>query len=278
MTKKLFVYLFAFIISFAIAFGYYLFILGSKFSSTAVVYPTSTLNPQFLLEAGLRFGDEKELNELIEVLHSNDVALKVLSSIHKEKMESLNQEDISKLLKELKSNTAIERGINRSVSITVTHEDPILAANIANSYSTAGYDHLSDLVINSVEEHLNVMTELYDKKLEEVALLQDTLEKLETIGESKVEGMVLVKTPRYRFFDTKFEFEMKKLGEIKNHKEHLEGVIKKNVPQLFVVSQARPQTEISKSSSIFKSFLFSILSVLLLAVVRNRKRFFTTTH
>ncbi len=278
MTKKLLVYLFAFLISFALAFGYYIFILGSKFSSTAVVYPTSTLNPQFLLEAGLRFGDEKELNELIEVLHSNDVALKVLSSIHKEKMESLNQEDISKLLKELKSNTFIDRGINRSVSITVTNEDPILAANIANSYSTAGYEHLSDLVINSVEEHLNVMTELYDQKLEEVALLQDTLEKLETIGESKVEEMVLVKTPRYRFFDTKFEFEMKKLGEIKGHKEHLEGIIKKNVPQLFLVSRARSATDIPKSSSIFKSLLFSVLSVLLLAVVRNRKRFFTTTH
>lgn len=274
MTKKLLLYLFIFLIGFSIAFGYLNFIIGSKYSSTAVVYPTSTLNPQFLLEAGLRFGDEKELNELIEVLNSNDVALKVLVAIHKEKMEDLNQFEVSKLLKELKNNTSIDRGINRSVSITVLNEDPEMAANIANSFAAAGYEHLSELVINSVEEHLNVMTELYDKKLEEVSVLQDTIEKLEAIGESKAVGMILVKTPRYRFFDTKFEFEMKKLGEIKGHKEHLEGIIKKNVPKLFVVSQASPATEISKNSMFLKSLIFGVLAVLLFAVISNRKRFF----
>jgi hypothetical protein len=277
MTKNFLIYFFAFAVSFGIAYAYFIFFIGNKYSSTAVLYPTSTLNPQFLLEAGLRFGDEKELNELIEVLNSNDVALKVLIATHDQEIEKLSDVEISKLIKELKNITTIERGINRSVSITVLHSDPIKAAHIANSYSKSGYNHLSELVINSVQEHLNVMTELYDKKLDEVVVLQDTIEKLESLGESKVEGMVLVKTPRYRFFDTKFELEMKKLGEIKGHKEHLEGIIKKNVPQLFLVSKARPAVEIPIQTIFLKPLIFSGLAVLLLAVVRNRKLFFNIT-
>ncbi len=67
---------------------------------------------------------------------------------------------------------------------------------------------------------------------------------------------------------------MKKLGEIKNHKEHLEGIIKKNLPQLFLVSEARAATEIPKKSNVINSLIFGFFSVLLMAVLLNRKRFF----
>jgi hypothetical protein len=273
MQKKIIQYALAFTVSFSIAYSYFSFILLKKYTSTAVVYPTSTLNPQYLLEAGLRFGDEKELNEIIEVLNSNDVAIKVIVATTKDSIENHNSLEMSLAIKELNKNTEIKRGINRSVYITVKDEDPFRAALIANSYSKAAYEHLSELVIHSVKEHLNVMSYLYDQKLQEVAVLQDTLEKLEVLGASSVSGMVLVKTPRYRFFDTKFEFEMRKLGEIKNHKEHLEGIIKKNLPQLFVVSQARAATERPKNSNIVNSAIFAVFSVLLLAVLHNRKLF-----
>lgn len=274
MQKKIIQYALAFTVSFSIAYSYFSFILLKKYTSTAVVYPTSTLNPQYLLEAGLRFGDEKELNEIIEVLNSNDVAIKVIVATTKDSIENHNSLEMSLAIKELNKNTEIKRGINRSVYITVKDEDPFRAALIANSYSKAAYEHLSELVIHTVKEHLNVMSYLYDQKLQEVAVLQDTLEKLEVLGASSISGMVLVKTPRYRFFDTKFEFEMKKLGEIKSQKEHLEGIIKKNLPQLFVVSQARASTERPKNFNLVNSAIFAVFSVLLLGVLLNRKLFF----
>jgi capsular polysaccharide biosynthesis protein len=278
VKKKFVLYAVVFILGFGIAFSYFSFVITQKYVSTAVIYPTSTLNPQYLLEAGLRFGDEKELNELLEVLNSSDVAVKVIQATSMEGSDNLDNRTISKAIKELDRNTEIERGIHRSVKITVRDEDPARAALIANSYSNAAHEHLSELVIQSVQEHLKVMTDLYEEKFEEVALLRDTLEKLEALGESAVSGLILVKSPRYRFFDTKFEVEMKKLADLKSHKEHLEGLIKKNVPQLFLVSEARVATEIPKKPYLINSVIFAIFSVLLMATLLNRKRFFNRVN
>ena len=274
MSKKLTLYLIVLVISFSIAFGYLNFIVGSKYSSTAVIYPTSTLNPEFLMEAGLRFGDEKELNELIEILNSHDVAVKVLLSIHKGKLANFSDSEISILIQDLEKNTSIERGINRSVSITVLHEDPNLAASIANSYCAAAHEHFSELLTKSVEQQCKVSAQMYADKLNEVNILRDTLEKLESLGESKVVGMVLVNSPRYRLFDHKFENEMNTLAKLKYETERLNGIIKKDAPQLFVVSKAVASNSVNKKSILVRSGLFALMSFLFFAAIRNRKRFF----
>lgn len=274
MNKPTIKYFIVLISSFAIAFGYFKFIDTKYYTSTAVVYPTATLNPQFLLEGGLRFGDEKELNELLEVLQSNDVAIRVINEIQKNGMCNYCQNDITESIKELKNHTKIERNINRSANIIVEDISPNTAAFIANSYIKAAYEHLFNLIAKNITSQINPISSLYESKKAEVSFLQDTLEKLEALNEKKITGLMLNRTPRYRYFDTNYELELKKLGELKHLKENLEGVLKKKTTSLYVVSTATPSTEVSMIKPLVYSFLFSVFCLLSFAATINRTQFF----
>lgn len=274
MKKSIYSYLIIFATTLALCIGYILLFKGIEYHVKTVVYQSSTLNPQYLFAAGLRFGDEKELNELIEIVSSVDVRAKVYQKIKNETICHFCDLEEHGAIKILENATHIERGMNRSLNITIKDKDPELAALIANVYIEASYEHLSEMVMESVYPQLVAVKILYEEKLQEINVIQDTLQKLETLGESKVVQLVQVKSPRYRFYDTQYEAYLKRLTELNNYKEQLEEVIQKDVPKFFVINTARAADAKIDKLIFIKALFISLFITAAYVAFQNRKHFY----
>lgn len=277
MNKTFLNYILVFAASFLIAFGYFFF-LRTSYSAKVVLYPTSTLNPQYFLEAGLRFGDEKELNELLELLHSNDVARRVLLDLNTQGKCTFCKEDSSLSVQILKKHVTIERSLNRSATIVVEDKDSAFASYIANAFAEAAYRHMSSLVNDRLQAQADIILPIYQAKLTEVKILRDTMKVLEDLGDIKSSGMLIVKTPRYRFFEVQFEMEIKKMLELKHQVEHLQGLIKKGLPRFFVLSAATTTISPSIIKMCFYASAFALLAVLSFATLLHKEFFFDFTQ
>jgi hypothetical protein len=276
MNKIIFKYAVVMLSAFLLSYCYFKYIFKQQYLANTVVYPTSTLNAQYFLEAGLRFGDEKELNELLEVFSSNDVLIKLANQIQAHETYRYAADGMSfyDQLKALKKRIQIERSLNRSAKIVVQDDNVDRAVYIANTYVREAYAHLNNIISERVNAQAMTLDAMYQAKRLEVIVLQDSLTKLEALGDVRVSGLILLKKPRYRFCEGKFEAELKKMAELKHQTEHLQGLLKRKLPPFFVVSRASSSTAVKKIDPLLYASAFALMASLLFGVIINRKTFF----
>lgn len=237
----------------------------------ATVYPTATNNPQHFVEVGLRFGDEKELNELIELMESEDVIADVITRLNL--TAHYSAASTAETIKHFRDNFSISRSINRSIHIEVYDKSVDFAKKIIAVFFDVVHKHHSSIVMQNIDEQIGTLTKLYVEKQQTIATLRDSLQKLEKMGEIWVEGLVLMKTPRYRYIDKNFENEMEKLVSIVNEKEVFEDIKRKDIPYFHIVSTPFSTNKPVKPNKLLVSFLVALTSSLLLILINNKAYF-----
>jgi capsular polysaccharide biosynthesis protein len=270
-SKQLLKYFFACASAFLLAYGFQRLFVSPEYEATTIIYPASTHYAEHLLDAGLRFGDEKESGEYIELLKSNSV-LEALVTKHGliNHYPKIKSRGLVGAVAVLRDHITITRSPNRSLHVSVKDRDPLMAAQLSNSLIDAADQHLSDLIKGSIQKDLKVVQGILSAKQNEVKALKDSLEKLEAMGESKLVGEQFVKTPLYRMTETMYTAEAAKMMEFKHSSEKLNNTLKKSVPEAYIISLASPPDSPSNSKKFISSLLIGLIAALLWFVFDNK--------
>ena len=165
--------------------------MTSMYKSSVILYPVSSASvSKSLLTNNARdnmmaFGDEEETEQLLQILHSNDIVDHIV-----EKYDLINHYDIdttskykmTKLYKTFNNNISFRKTKLQSVEIEVFDIDPIYAANIANDISL-----YSDSVMNKIRKKrawnaLLIVEYEYKKLGKQIQAMSDSLSELNKIG------------------------------------------------------------------------------------------------
>ncbi|MCF0206826.1 MAG: hypothetical protein HUK15_05300 [Bacteroidales bacterium] len=140
------------------------FFIHPKFKSTAVVYPANLVCNS----------DESESEQMLEVLLSDDIKFQVIEKFDLYShygIEKGEKGSIAKIMDEYNGAVSVSKTVNDAIEITVSDEDPQLAADVAEAIIQF-YDQ-KVLAMNS--EKSKEIVEIYTKSLEYKQLLIDSL-------------------------------------------------------------------------------------------------------
>lgn len=269
--RYLFKYFFAILCAFLLSYGFQRIFVSPEYEATTIIYPASTHYAEHLLDAGLRFGDEKESGEYIELLKSNSV-LGALVKKYKltQHYTNVKGNNVSSAIVILRDNITVTRSPNRSLHVTVKDSDPAMAASLSNGLIDAADQHLSELIKGSIQKDLLVVREILKAKHSEVEALKDSLVKLEARGESKLVSDQFVKTPLYRMTEAVYTAEAANMIEFKHSAEKLTNTLKKNVPEAYIISAATEPEQPSNSRKFVSSLLLGLIAGLIWFVYDNK--------
>jgi uncharacterized protein involved in exopolysaccharide biosynthesis len=240
------------------------------YEATTIFFPSSTHYAEHLLETGLRFGDEKELGEYMELLESNDVLGRL------SRRAGLSQSDDiggTRFVSLIRGRIEVSRSPNRSLHLSVKDPDPIRAARLANLLVEEADLHLSELIKSSVERDQKAAYQIFEIKQREVSLLRDSLMVLEQLGEGRL-GVEQPETPRFRACQRLYEEEIANMVNLKRQVERLSNTLRKQVPQAYVVSKAMPPSKEVDWKRVSIALFMGFFAALLQVAFDNRRRFF----
>ncbi|MBN2755794.1 MAG: hypothetical protein JXR51_01370 [Bacteroidales bacterium] len=168
-------------------------LIEPKFKSSVVIFPasTSSVSKALLTDMSrapkdiLKFGEEEETEQLMQVLHSDDIKAKIIA-----KYDLMKHYDISenssykktKLLNQYIKNISFRKTEFQAIEISVLDKNPEYAANIANDITS-----LLDSVYNNIQkerafEALQIIENEYFSQHKYIKTLEDSLTKLRNLG------------------------------------------------------------------------------------------------
>ena len=136
-----------------------IFLMEEKFSSSVIIYPTTTnsISQALLIEHNpyrkdvLEFGEEEEAEQLLQILNSDEIRDSIISKFDLYTHYNISPEDSfhkTMINKVYDGSITIKKTKFQSIRITVLDKDPVFASEIANSYLT-----LMDVVINRIRNN-----------------------------------------------------------------------------------------------------------------------------
>lgn len=286
------------------------FFITPKFKSTVVLYPSSTnsISKALLTQTSglkqdlLQFGEEEEVEQLLQILNSNDIRARII-----QKYDLMNHYDIdtagkykmTNLFKEYASNINYRRTEYMAVEITVLDKKPEIAANIANDIS-----NLLDTIKIKMQKTraikgFQVVEAEYLQLAQEIRIKEDSLAVLRNLGihdyESQAEminmqlAMEIAKNPNsgavkaleakldllakygtpYVSLRDQLEYDKKQLTEIKGKYNEARVDAEEELPQTFVVDRAfaaekksYPVRWLIVVVSMFAAFILAIITII----------------
>lgn len=98
-----------------------------KYKSTARIYPSVNMFP---------FSDESETEQLLEIINSQDIKLKVMDAFKLDEVYKINRHDplyMTYMLAEFNDNVSFKKTEYETVEIQVLDTDPVRASNMCDS-------------------------------------------------------------------------------------------------------------------------------------------------
>ena len=282
------------------------YFITPKFKSTVILFPTSSNSISKALISDnsgsttdiLEFGEEAQVEQLIQVLNSDEIREKVIKKyylIHHYEIDTNAEFKNTALMDEFNNNISYNKTEYMSAQIDVLDKDPKIASDIANDI--AG---LVDTVRNRMQKEramqgLKIVKQAYFGLNKEIKDLEDSLKALRKLGvfdyesqsevmndayaqavasgNSNAEKMLEVKLKiladyggAYVSIRDHLEHEKKQLSELKE--KYLEAKIdaEQMLSNKFIVSKAFPAEK--KTYPVrWLIVLISMLSAFLLAIV-----------
>ena len=166
-------YLRVFIICIAcgiLSFVFSLF-LPKEYQSETLIYPSNTNLSEGLLHEGVKFGSEKEVQEHIQILKSDQLRDSVINVFSLIKYFGLKEENKTilkyKTDKKYQKNVVISRNTNGSISVFVLDKDAQMAATLANSIVEIANGIKSNILKKNIAKaHEDALLELSEKSIE----------------------------------------------------------------------------------------------------------------
>ena len=168
-------------------------IIEPKFKSAVVIFPasTSSVSKALLTDMSrapkdiLKFGEEEETEQLMQVLHSDEIKAKIIAKYQLMKHYDIKENSSfkkTKLLKTYIKNISFRKTEFEAIEITVLDKDPEYAANIANDIAS-----LLDSVYNKIQKGrafmaLEIIENEYFNQKKHINTIEDSLTVLRNLG------------------------------------------------------------------------------------------------
>lgn len=168
------------------------FLIEPKYKSTVIVFPASSasvshelLNTNLIEKNILKFGDEEEVEQMMQVLRSDEIREKIFLKYNLAEHYRIDPKSAyprTRLINEYKNNVTISRTEFMSVEIEVLDRDPVISAAIANDVA-----EFLDTVMNRMQKEraykaLKIVEVEYNNLRAHVAVLEDSLLEIRRMG------------------------------------------------------------------------------------------------
>lgn len=175
------------IVSIIVAFS-----ITPKFKSTVVFFPASSSsisNDLLSLYLGskdiLRFGDEEDVEQMLQVLYSADIRERVVNKFDLIEHYEIDTEapyPMTQLGKIWDSNITFRRTEYMSIEIEVFDKDPKIAADIANTIADLVDTAMTNIKKGKALLALKLVEKEYFTLRDEISVVQDSLKKIRLLG------------------------------------------------------------------------------------------------
>lgn len=293
-------------------------VLEEEFKSSVVIYPasTSSVSKALLTDMSrapkdiLKFGEEEETEQLMQILHSDEIKAKIIA-----KYDLMQHYDIevdskyskTKLLNEYNDKISFRKTQYQAIEITVFDTDNKIAASIANDITS-----ILDSVYNRVQKErafmaLGIIENQYLAEKQYIKELEDSLGVLRSLGifdyktqaktytEAHATALDIGNTHKAKLLHEKLdvlakfgsaynslsqlqEKEIEQLSLLKSKYEEAKVDAYQNLPHKYIVNpaqvsekKAKPIRSLIVVFSTISSFIFSIFLLLLFDSIKSVK-------
>ncbi len=302
----------AFFISVITAF----FIITPKFKSTVIIFPTSSSSVSHELLTNnlyekkiLKFGEEEEVEQLLQILSSGDIRNKIINKYNLFKHYNIDKNSRypnTNLRNKYINNVKFTKTKYLSIKIEVLDEEPQMAADIANDIVI-----YLDTIINKMQKEravqaLRIVEKEYLFLKEHIKLLQDSILQIRRLGvfdyesqsevfndayatalaTGKINGIKKLEEKlsilaehggAYTSIRDLLEFELKKLSILESKYQEAKVDSELDLPHKFVVNHAEkserkayPIRWIIITISTILTFIFSLLLLIIFDIIKKK--------
>jgi uncharacterized protein involved in exopolysaccharide biosynthesis len=206
------------------------FVIKPKYEASTIFYPSanSSISKSILdnnnLEELMEFGSEDQTDQMLQILNSDQLKEQVISKFDLMNHYSIGKDAeyaMTKVKKQFAGNSDFRRTDYLAINITITDEDPEIAAQIANYVS---------FIIDSIKTNIQkartqqafeiIKTQYFDKK-KEIDSLQEVMTKLRLKGIYDYESQSEVLSTAIVKAETQFQEEQARLKVYEQYKTRL---------------------------------------------------------
>ena len=286
-----------------------------QYKSTIVIYPasTSSVSKALLTDMSrapkdiLKFGEEEETEQLMQILQSNEIKRKIIEKYDLMKHYEIDPGDKyarTKLNKEYDDKIKVRKTRFQAIEISVYDTDNKMAAAIANDIAALLDSTYNKILEDRALKALKIVENEYKKEQEHIKTLEDSLSALRKIGVYNYENQVVIYTEAYskavssgntkkaNFFQEKLDI-LAKYGSVYNSLSQLHelsveqlNLLKakleeakvdafQKLPHKYVVNKAEVSEKKEKpirwlivSISTFSGFIFSIFLLMFIEQIK----------
>jgi len=293
-------------------------IIEEEFKSSVVIYPasTSSVSKALLTDMSrapkdiLKFGEEEETEQLMQILQSNEIKEKIIAKyqlMQHYKIDPTDKYAKTKLLKEYDDKISSRKTQYQAIEISVFDTDNNTAASIANDITL-----ILDSVYNKVQKDrafkaLEIIENQYNLEKEYVAQLEDSLSVLRGLGifdyqiqlsnytEAHTNAIAKGQTQKAKLFQEKLDIlakygsvynslsqlqvkEIEQLSLLKSKFEEAKVDAYQNLPHKYIVNPAQVSEKKAKPIrwlivviSTISAFIFAVFLMLILENLQTVK-------
>lgn len=167
------------------------FLITPEFETTSIIYPTESTSfaKSIITDLSnrdfLEFGDEEEVEKMLQVLSSNRIRNKIIEKYNLAEHYEIDPQDKyakTKVKETYNEKVNISRTKYLSIEITVKDESPQMAADIANSIVTLIDSVIFDIKSERALLALELLEDQYTKKVAELEVVKDSMNTLHKLG------------------------------------------------------------------------------------------------
>ncbi len=286
------------------------------FKSSATVFPASSssisndlLSSNLSRKDILRFGDEQEVEQMLQVLHSDvirDAVVKKFKLMEHYDIDSAEAFPQTKLNRMYSKNIQFKRTQYQSVVIEVLDKDPQMAADIANSITQLFDTAMTKMKRDRALIALTLVEKEYHSALKNLGIMQDSLKQIQLLGinnyesqsevfnDAYAQALLTSNTSRIKELEEKLAllseyggaytslrdqiiYETERISRLKAKYTEARIDYEHSLPHQFTIDvavkaerKAKPVRWLIVSVSTFSTFLFSFLLLIILQGVGTR--------
>ena len=184
------------------------FLIDEEFKSTVVIYPasTSSVSKALLTDMSrapkdiLKFGEEEETEQLMQILQSNEIKRKIIDKYNLMEHYEIDPTDKyarTALNKEYDDKIKTRKTQFQAIEISVYDTDNKMAAAIANDISVLLDSTYNKILEDRALKALEIVETEYRKEEGHIKILEDSLSALREMGVFDYENQVIIYTEAY---------------------------------------------------------------------------------
>ncbi len=167
-------------------------LITERYKSIVILYPASStsvsqslLSDRITEKDILKFGEEEEVEQILQILYSDDIRTTVVKRFNLLKhydIDTASAFPMTELEQEFSDNIKFNRTEYQSIEISVLDKDAQLASDIANAISDLVDSSMTKVKRERAQKALKLVENEYFSLKSQMQLLEDSLTKIRNLG------------------------------------------------------------------------------------------------